>query len=64
MGISRVAGGSSLCSGMDYPLRSDPSLLSSAGLSHPCITPSTETFVVVGRFVVAGPFSDGLCCDR
>jgi hypothetical protein len=29
-----------------------------------CITPSTETFVVVVSFMVAGPFSDGLCCDR
>src|SRR2546429_371368 len=42
---------------MAHPPRSNPPLRSSSGPPRPCITPSTETFVVVVSFMVAGPFS-------
>src|SRR3712207_2775614 len=42
---------------MAHPPRSNPSLRSSSGPPSPCITPSTETFVLVVSFMVAVPFS-------
>jgi hypothetical protein len=48
--------------GLSAALESATAVLS--GPPHPCITPSTETFVVLVSFMVAGPFSDELCCDR
>jgi hypothetical protein len=44
-------------SGVVHPPRSNPPLRSSSGLPIPCITPSTETNVVVVSFMVAVPFS-------
>jgi hypothetical protein len=38
-----------------HPPRSNPPLRSSSGPPRPCITPSTETFVVVVSFMVVGP---------
>src|SRR5215203_2415747 len=37
---------------MAHPPRSNPPLRSSSGPPRPCITPSTETFVVVVSFMV------------
>src|SRR3954466_4835905 len=45
--------------GLAHPPRSNPPLRSSSGPPRPCITPSTETCVVVVSFTVAGPFSLG-----
>src|ERR687897_2973739 len=42
-------------SGRAHPPRSNPPLRSSSGPPRPCITPSTETFVLVVSFMV--PFS-------
>src|SRR5215217_4426821 len=44
-------------SGVVHPPRSNPPLRSSSRLLMPCITPSTETNVVVVSFMVAVPFS-------
>jgi hypothetical protein len=44
-------------SGVVHPPRSNPPLRSSSGEPIPCITPSTETNVVVVSFMVAVPFS-------
>ena len=43
--------------GVTHPPRSNPPLRSSSGPPRPCITPSTETMVVVVSFMVAVPFS-------
>src|SRR5512132_1637282 len=40
-----------------HPPRSNPPLRSSSGPPSPCITPSTETIVVVVSFMIAVPFS-------
>src|SRR5919108_6459506 len=53
---------SSSNSGVTHPPRSNPPLRSSSGPPSPCITPSTETIVMVVSFMVAGPFSLG--CRR
>src|SRR5260370_17095080 len=42
---------------MAHPPRSKPPLRSSSGPPNPCITPSTETLVVVVNFMIAAPFS-------
>src|SRR5215203_3208171 len=42
---------------MAHPPRSNPPLRSSSGPPSPCITPATETFVLVVSFMVAVPFS-------
>src|SRR5438876_12019418 len=42
---------------MAHPPRSKPPLRSSSGPPNPCITPSTETLVVVVSFMVAVPSS-------
>src|SRR5918997_1181565 len=42
---------------MAHPPRSNPPLRSSSGPPSPCITPSTETFVLIVSFMVAVPFS-------
>src|SRR3712207_3252457 len=41
---------------MAHPPRSNPPLRSSSGPPRPCITPSTETFVLVVSFMVTVPF--------
>src|ERR687893_882872 len=43
--------------GMAHSPRSNPPLRSSSGPPSACITPSTETFVLVVSFMVAVPFS-------
>src|SRR5579859_3487345 len=48
-------------SGLAHPPRSNPRLRSSTcSPPFPCITPSTETCVVVVSFMIAVPFSLGL----
>src|SRR5215207_7468076 len=42
---------------MAHPPRSNPPLRSSSGPPSPCITPSTETLVLVVSFMVGAPFS-------
>jgi hypothetical protein len=42
--------------GETRPPRSNPPLRSSSGPPIPCITPSTDTHVVVVRFMIAAPF--------
>src|SRR3712207_4277248 len=42
---------------MAHPPRSKPPLRSSSGPPSPCITPSTETLVLVVSFMVGAPFS-------
>src|SRR5215210_6080288 len=42
---------------MAHPPRSNPPQRSSSGPPSPCITPSTETFVLVVSFMVGAPFS-------
>src|SRR5262245_24993165 len=42
--------------GMAHPPRAKPPQRSSSGPPGPCITPSTETCVVVVSFIVAGSF--------
>src|SRR5687767_6081147 len=42
---------------MAHPPRSNPPLRSSSAPPSPCITPSTETFVLVVSFMAAVPFS-------
>src|SRR2546429_3821630 len=42
---------------MAHPPRSKPPLRSSSGPPNPCITPSTETLVVVVSFMVGAPSS-------
>src|SRR6266566_9536608 len=44
-------------SGMTHPPRSKPPLRSSSGPPSPCITPSTETLVMVVSFTIVVPFS-------
>src|SRR3954452_10429648 len=51
-------------SGRAHPPRSNPPLRSSSGPPSPCITPSTETFVMVVSFMLAVPFSLGLVVVR
>src|SRR5215211_8548694 len=51
-------------SGMAHPPRSNPSLRSSSGPPSPCITPSTETFMLSVSFMVAVPFSLVWSCPR
>src|SRR6266540_630989 len=41
---------------MAHPPRSNPPLRSSSGAPSPCITPSTETCVVVVSFMIVVPF--------
>ena len=43
-------------SGLAHPPRSNPPLRFSSGPPFPCTTPSTETCVVVVRFMIAVPF--------
>src|SRR5215208_3437484 len=47
---------------MAHPPRSNPPLRSSSGPPSPCITPSTETFVLVVSFMVAFPFPSVWSC--
>src|SRR5207244_3855592 len=47
-----------------HPPRSNTPRSSSSGPPGPCITPSTETCVVVVSFMVAAPFSLGLVVVR
>src|SRR5215213_9873317 len=42
---------------MAHPPRSNPPLRSSSGPPSPCITPSTETFMLTVSFMVMVPFS-------
>src|SRR6266852_7965753 len=44
---------------MAHPPRSNPPLRSSSDPPSPCITPSTETFVVIVSFMIVVPFSFG-----
>jgi ribosomal protein S18 acetylase RimI-like enzyme len=53
-----------LKSGKAHPPRSNPPLRSSSGPPSPCITPSTETFVMVVSFMVAVPFWLGFVVVR
>src|SRR5258705_13251903 len=53
-----MASGSNLS--MTHPPRSNPPLRSSSGPPSPCITPSTETLVLVVSFMTSVPFSLGL----
>src|SRR5919205_2503723 len=46
---------SSSSSGRAHPPRSNPPLRSSSGPPSPCITPSTETCVIVVSFMRAAP---------
>src|SRR5260221_7483082 len=43
-----------------HPPRSNPPVRSSSGPPSPCITPSTETLVLVVSFMTSVPFSLGL----
>src|SRR5258706_2521813 len=43
-----------------HPPRTNPPLRSSSGPPSPCITPSTETLVLVVSFMTSVPFSLGL----
>src|SRR5712692_1235371 len=45
---------------MAHPPRSNPPLRSSSDPPSPCITPSTETFVVIVSFMIVVPFSFSL----
>src|SRR3712207_4328400 len=49
---------------MAHPPRSNPPQRSSSGPPSPCITPSTETFVLIVSFMVAVPFSSVLVVVR
>src|SRR5450755_739705 len=46
-------------SGRAHPPRSNPPLRSSSDPPSPCITPSTETFVVTVSFISGDPFAVG-----
>src|SRR5262245_40020125 len=50
---------------MAHPPRSNPPRRSSSGPPSPCITPSTETFMLTVSFMAAAPFASVLsfgCC--
>src|ERR671925_1434352 len=50
--------------GVTHPPRSNPPLRSSSGAPSPCMTPSTETIVMVVSFMVGAPFSLGFVVVR